>query len=75
MRAADKELLGSWASITADLIKFFRSKDKRIYTDLAIALEFMADAEEEPVGHTPPTPDPGNRCTHDGEHASSCLPI
>ena len=26
IRAADEELLGSWASITSDLITFFRSK-------------------------------------------------
>ena len=58
MRSADEELLGSWASITADLIKFFRSKDQSIYTDLASALESMADEDEEPLGPTPAPPIP-----------------
>jgi len=31
------------------LIKFFRSKDLNIYTDLANALDSMADAEDDPV--------------------------
>ena len=43
IRAADEELLGSWASITSDLITFFRSKDMPVYTKLADALDSMAD--------------------------------
>jgi hypothetical protein len=43
MRAADEELLGSWASITSDLITFFISKDLLVYSKLAEALDAMAD--------------------------------
>ena len=35
--------MGSWASITSDLITFFRSKDLPVYSKLAEALEMMAD--------------------------------
>ncbi len=44
IRAADEELLGSWASVTSDLITFFRSKDLMVYTKLADALDAMADS-------------------------------
>jgi len=54
VRAADEKLLGSWASNTADLIKFSKSKDLTIYTDLANALDSMADAEDDPSD--PPSP-------------------
>ncbi len=43
MRAADEELLGSWASITADLITFCRSKGLSAYARIADALDSMAD--------------------------------
>jgi hypothetical protein len=45
IRAADEELLGSWASITSDLISF-RSKDSPVYTRLADALDSMADTHD-----------------------------
>ena len=45
IRAADEELLGSWASDAADLISFFRSKDLIVYDKLANALEAMADED------------------------------
>jgi hypothetical protein len=35
--------LGSWASITSDLIAFFRSKNLPVYSKLADALDSMAD--------------------------------
>ena len=46
IRAADEELLGSWASITSHLISFFRSKDMPVYTKLADTLDAMADSPE-----------------------------
>jgi hypothetical protein len=44
VRETDEELLGSWASITADLIKFFNSKDLHVYSKLVEALESMVAA-------------------------------
>ncbi len=44
IRAADEELMGSWASITSDLITFFRSKNLPVYTKLVDALDSMADS-------------------------------
>jgi hypothetical protein len=49
MRAADEGILGSWASITADLIKFFMSKDLNVYTQLAGVLDSMVGEEDEPI--------------------------
>jgi hypothetical protein len=46
IRAADEELLGSWASITSDLISFFRSKNMSVYSEIADALDSMADSSE-----------------------------
>jgi hypothetical protein len=46
VRAADEEIMRLWASITSDLIKFFKSKDLTIYTELADTLESMDDAED-----------------------------
>ena len=43
MRAADEELLGSWASITPNLISFYRSKGLEVYTKIVDALDSMAD--------------------------------
>jgi hypothetical protein len=43
VRAADEELLGSWASVTGNLIAFFRSKGLTVYDKLADALDTMAD--------------------------------
>jgi hypothetical protein len=43
MRAADEELLGSWASITADLIAFCRSKNQSVCTKIADVLDSMID--------------------------------
>jgi hypothetical protein len=51
IRAADEELLGSWASVSADLIPFFRFKDLTVYDKLADALEAM---ECEDSAHTSP---------------------
>jgi hypothetical protein len=51
-------MLGSWASITADLIKFFKSKDLGIYNDLANALDSIADAEDDPVDPSIASPIP-----------------
>jgi len=45
VRAADEELLGSWASVTTDLIAFFRSKGLQVYDKLANALDTMCDEE------------------------------
>ncbi len=74
VRVADEELLGSWASITADLISFCRSKGRGVYSEIADALDSMADIpvtdddRPDPPGARPNTarrPSPGNRC-HDG---------
>jgi hypothetical protein len=46
IRATNEELLGSWASITSDLITFFRSKNLPVYTKLANALESMVDSPD-----------------------------
>ena len=46
IRADDEELFGSWASITSDLISFFRSRDSPVYTRLAGALDSMADTHD-----------------------------
>jgi hypothetical protein len=43
MRVVNKELLGSWASITADLITFCKSKGLLSYSMIADALDSMAD--------------------------------
>ncbi len=55
IRAADEELLGSWASITSDMITFFRSKDLPVYAKLANALDAMTDSPDDPtyVPHIP----------------------
>ena len=44
--------------MTADLIKFFGSKDPNIYNDIANALDSIADAEADPVDPSiaPPIP-------------------
>jgi len=49
IRDSGKELLGSLASITADLIKFLRSKDLSVYSSLADAMESMADDVADPA--------------------------
>ena len=49
MWTIDEEMLCSWPSIIADLIKFFRSKDITIYIELADALKSMVDADEDPA--------------------------
>jgi hypothetical protein len=43
MRVVDEELLGSWASITADLITFCRFKGLSSYSKIADALDSMMD--------------------------------
>jgi len=48
VRAAEEELLGSWASVTSYLIAFFRSKGLQAYDKLANALDAMADEETNP---------------------------
>ena len=42
IRAADEKLLGSWASITSDMITFLRSNDLPVYNKLADTLDAMA---------------------------------
>ena len=56
LRAVGEEMVSLWASISADLIKFFKSKDLGIYTKLADALETMASADDEPTTPTLTTP-------------------
>ena len=43
IRVANEEWLGSWASVTTNLIAFFRSKGLTVYDKLADALDAMAD--------------------------------
>ncbi len=43
IRSADEELLGSWASVTANLIVILRSKSLIVYDKLAYAMDAMAD--------------------------------
>ncbi len=43
IRVAYEELLGSWASVTAHLIVFLRSKGLGVYDKLADAMDAMAD--------------------------------
>ena len=43
IRASHEELLGSWASVTANLIVFLRSKSLSVYDKLADALDAMVD--------------------------------
>ena len=52
VKAADEELLGSWASVTAKLISFLRSHGLPIYDKLANALDAMADEDEDPSSPT-----------------------
>jgi hypothetical protein len=47
IRAAGEELLGSWAAVTSDLINFCRSKGLSTYSQIADALDSIAN--------TPPT--------------------
>ncbi len=54
MRAADEELLGSWASITADLIAFCRSKNQSVYTKIADALDSMFEFNDPLTNNTLP---------------------
>jgi hypothetical protein len=49
MRATEEDILGSWASITADLINFFRSNDLSIYSAPAYALDSIKDTDVEPT--------------------------
>ena len=48
VRVDDEKLLGSWASVTTDIIAFFRSKGLQVYDNLANALDTMADEETKP---------------------------
>jgi hypothetical protein len=43
MRAYDDDLLGSWASVTADLVTFCGSKGLSVYSKISDALGSMAD--------------------------------
>ena len=43
IRVANEELLGSWTSVTANLIAFFRSKNLNVHDKMAHALDAMAD--------------------------------
>ncbi len=45
IRAVDEELLGSWASVTTNLIVFLRSKSLSVYDKLADAMDAMADED------------------------------
>jgi len=49
MRAAYEELLGSRATVTADLISFFRSKCVSVYNQLEDALDAIADEDGDPT--------------------------
>jgi hypothetical protein len=40
-------MIGSWASITADMITYFRAKSLPVYEELAKALDAMTDEETE----------------------------
>jgi hypothetical protein len=46
--------LGSWASVTANLIAFFRSKGLGVYDRQADALDAMADEDTDPTTHVIP---------------------
>jgi len=52
IRAADEELLGSWAAVTADLIAFFRSKNQDVFDKLADALDTMAEENTDSTSTT-----------------------
>jgi hypothetical protein len=45
-RSADEELLGSFATIVADLVAFCRKTKLSIYNGMAAALEALADVVE-----------------------------
>jgi len=49
IRAANEKLLGSWASVSVDLISFFRSKDLTVYDNLANALDAMANEDGDQI--------------------------
>ena len=49
IRAAYEELLGSWASVTANLITFSRSKGLSVHDKLADALDAMVDENTDPA--------------------------
>jgi len=55
IRAADEELLGSWASVSADLVSFFRSKGLTVYDKLANALDAMANENDDQTSPVIPT--------------------
>jgi hypothetical protein len=54
MRVAHEELLGLWASLTADLVSFFRSKCFNVYDKLANALDVMANEDDDPTSSSIP---------------------
>jgi hypothetical protein len=54
IRAAYEELLGSWASMTTNLLSFFRSKGLNVYDKLVDALDIMT--EEDIYSATPIIP-------------------
>jgi len=54
IKATNEELLGSWASVTPNLVSFLRSKGLPIYDKLANALDAMADEDEDPSSHVIP---------------------
>ena len=45
MRAAYENVIGSWASVTTDLVSFFRSKSLNVYDKLVDVLEIMANED------------------------------
>ncbi len=45
--------MGSWASITADLISFYRSKGREFYTKIANTLDYVANSPEHHQVHSP----------------------
>jgi hypothetical protein len=56
IRVADEQLLEPWASITADLVAFCRSKQVSVYIKMADALDSMADHTDEQHEALPPSP-------------------
>ena len=48
IRVVDEEVLGSWASVTANLVSFLRSKGNVVHDKLADAIDGMAEEDSDP---------------------------
>jgi len=55
IKAADEELLGSWAAVPSDLITFLMSKGMPVYSQPANALDGMIDTDDNPSNDQPIT--------------------